>query len=180
MRYPRDRVDNEFKGFLRHMRPSKEVAGLARDMVQDCWKRKKGEHAQMLSDLDRQKKDMDQAVTRITARLLETDDRTLVSVYEKQIKELETQRQLLSAQAAEAFQTDTSFEGALGTVFDFIENPLSIWDNGDLDDKRLVLNLAFAKQVAFDRQTGFGTALTSLPFRVFQDLKAGKYKMVVH
>lgn len=68
---------------------------------------------------------------------------------------------------------------ALGTVLDFAGNPLSMWQNGNLDDKRLVLKLAFAKPITYDKEAGLGTAVTSLPFTVFQGCDGQKGKMVV-
>lgn len=53
-----------------------------------------------------------------------------------------------------------------------------MWEKGDLEDKRLVLKLAFAKKLPLDREKGFGTAVTSLPFTVFRDLTPEKMKVV--
>ena len=87
-------------------------------------------------------------------------------------------RQLLSAKASATHQTDTSFEGAVGTVFEFIGNPHLLWANGDLEDKRLVLKLAFAKKVPFNKDIGFGTTALALPFRVLEDFCASDCEMV--
>jgi site-specific DNA recombinase len=173
-------LETEFVDILKDMKPSKAVLELAEDVVRDCWKKKRGEHSRQLADLDREKKSADHAVARLTARLLETDDRSIIKIYENQLKELEMHRQLVAAQAAQSYQVDTTFEGALGTVFDFIGNPLSLWESGDLEDKRLVLKLAFAKKIPFDKETGFGTAVTSLPFTVFRGLSTGKERMVAY
>lgn len=80
---------------------------------------------------------------------------------------------------AQCGQVDTSYDGALGTVLDFLGNPLAIWQNGDLDDKRLVLKLAFAKPFTYGKETGLGTTVKSLPFTVFQGAEGSESKMVV-
>ena len=110
--------------------------------------------------------------------ILETEDRALITVYERHIKELENKRQLLSAQASQVRNVNTGFESAVGTVFEFISNPHSVWENGDLEAKRLVLKLAFAKQLPFSKERGFGTAAYSLPFSVLRDLHTPEYKLV--
>lgn len=79
---------------------------------------------------------------------------------------------MLFEHAKRLMEVDTSFESAVGTVFDFVGDPYSLWANGDFEDKRLTLKLAFAGQMPFDRKTGFGTAPFSLPFKVMSDLSA--------
>ena len=74
---------------------------------------------------------------------------------------------------------DMSYESAVGTIFDFIGNPLSIWDNGDLEERRLVIKLTFSKRLPYSKKHGFGTDGIALPFLVMGDLSAGKCKMVV-
>ncbi len=102
----------------------------------------------------------------------------MISLYEDHVKKLERKRTMLSEQAKHMLNIDTSFEDSVGTIFDFISNPYSLWANGDFENKRLVLKLAFAQQVTFDRETGFGTAQYSLPFKVMKDLSNGNSAMV--
>ena len=112
------------------------------------------------------------------ARSLETDDKSMIQHYEAHVKELSAKRDLLSAQASQVYDVDTSLEGAVGTVFDFIKNPYSLWDNGDLKEKRLVIKLAFAKRLPYAKNVGFGTAGKALPFTILEDITSGKTKMV--
>ena len=102
------------------------------------------EEPTLLTDLDRQKKTADQQIAGFMGRLLETEDRNLVKLYEGHIMELERKRTMLSAQASQMLGIDTSFEDAVGTVFDFIGDPHSLWVNGDMEDKRLTLKMAFS------------------------------------
>jgi site-specific DNA recombinase len=174
----RDAVEGEFKNIIKAMTPSETVLEIARGVITDAWKKKRSEYTSQLMDVDRDKKMIDQQIQGFMGRLLEVEDRTIVSLYENHIKELELNRQILSAQAKEMHKVDTSIEGALGTVFDFIGKPLSLWDSDDLDDKRLVLKLAFAKQLPFSKDSGFGTAAYSLPFSVLRDIHSQESKVV--
>ncbi len=175
----RDRVQNQFLDILKSMTPSDTILDLTREIISDTWKRKKSEHAQNMVELDKAVKALETEINGFMARLLETQDKDMIRMYEDHVKKLRLERDALSAQAREMFGVDTSLEGAVGTVFDFIENPLSIWENGDFEDKRLVLKLAFAKKIPYCKENGFGTAAMSLPFKVLKDFEAGKSKMVV-
>lgn len=174
----REAVDGEFNNILKAMAPSETVLEIARGVIMDGWKKKRNEYTTQLTDVDREKKQIDQQIQGFMGRLLEVEDRTIVSLYENHIKELEVKRQILSAQAKEMHKVDTSRDGAVGTVFDFIKNPHSLWSNGDLEDKRLVLKLAFAKQLPFSKESGFGTAAYSLPFLVLRDIHSQESKVV--
>ncbi len=160
------------------MRPSDTLLALAKEVVHDCWKQKKGEFKRQLADCDREKKELDLSVQKLTSRLLNTDDPIIVQVYEGQLKDMEVKRPHHAVRSWQMYSIDTSFDDALETVFDFIGNPHGMWANGDLEDKRRVLKLAFAKRLPYSSKEGFGTALTSLPFTVFREMAAGKVEMV--
>ena len=151
---------------------------MTKAIIKDCWKDKKSNHAKSLVKLDRKTKELDHKIDGFMGRVLDTDDRDMIRHYEAHIKKLRMERDMVSAQAKEVYAVDTSYEGAVGTVFDFIGNPYSIWDNGDLDDKRLVMNLAFSRRLQYTRNEGFGTAGKALPFTVLGDISSGKCKMV--
>ena len=61
----------------------------------------------------------------------------------------------------------------------FIQNPCNLWVNGDLEEKRMVLKMVFAKRASYCKNKGFGTASMTLPFKVLSDSELEKYKMVV-
>lgn len=172
-------IESNFEALLKNLEPSEAVLELTESIIKDCWKGKKSQHAKTLVGLDRKVKELDQKIEGFMGRLLETDDKDMVKHYECYIKDLKMQREMLSAQSKEVYAVDTSYEGAVGTVFDFIRNPLSIWHNGDLKDKRMVLDMTFATRIPYDKKDGFGTASMSLPFRVLGDIANGKSKMVV-
>lgn len=111
-------------------------------------------------------------------RLLKTDDPPMIRLYENQVKELQQKHMRLLEEARRVEGVDTTLDGAFGTVFDFLGNPYTYWKNGDLEEKRMVLRLVFAKKLAFNETEGFGTAATSLPFTVFSSLEAKKEAMV--
>ncbi|MAR56065.1 MAG: hypothetical protein CMM93_02685 [Rickettsiales bacterium] len=174
----RNEVESELEQILQNMRPSEGVLELTKDIVMDCWRKKKGNYSTKLTDLNRDKKSIDQKIEGFLARLLETESRTMIKHYEDHIENLKRNRTILSEQARQMIEIDTSFETAVGTVFEFIGNPYSLWANGDFEDKRLTLKLAFSQQMPFDKETGFGTAAMSLPFKVMSDLNAQKSGMV--
>lgn len=176
----RDLVEGEMEGLLKSMRPSPLILDLLRDIVQDCWERKKQQYDQQLSAYGQESRKIDKEIKVFLTRCVEAEDPAVVKAYENHIKELKNRQDLINACVIEMDKVDTSRDGALGTVFDFISDPYSMWANGDLEDRRLVLKIAFAGRLAFDKEKGFGTAGKSLPFRVLEGLHPVKSKMVVY
>lgn len=171
-------IEEKFEDLLQSMGPRQPLLELAKAMTKDSWKEKKNQHGTELKALQREANDIEEKIETFMERITETRNAAMIERYEEQIQKLQTRRIGLKEQARTMGDVDTSFEAALGTVFDFLENPYRLWAKGDLDDKRLVLKLAFAERLAFDRDSGFGTALTSLPFKVFSSLKAPEGVMV--
>lgn len=175
---PRDKVEQEFEQLLHCMGPRSDVLDLARDMLASTWRAKKSEYTKRVVDLERQRKALDSKITDFMDQLLETEDREIRAVYHEHIRKLKHEAALLSSEAQQMGQVDTSFEGAVGTVFDFIGNPHSLWANGGFEDKRLVLKLAFARKLAYSKDRGFGTGAEALPFSMLAGLSGQKGKMV--
>lgn len=175
---PRDKVEQQFAGLLNSMGPRADVLGLAREMLTHTWRAKKSEHTKRLVDIERQRKSLDSKIANLMDQLVETDDREIRTVYQEHIRKLKHEAALLSSEAQQVAQVDTSFEGAVGTVFDFIGNPHSLWANGDFEDKRLVLKLAFARKLAYSEDKGFGTGAEALPFSILAGLEGKKKEMV--
>ncbi len=88
--------------------------------------------------------------------------------YEKQIDELAKQEEKLNEETSPEKKRKIDFRTALRMVFDYLANPYDKWENGDLSDKKLVMNLVFEDVLLYDIGTGFRTAPLSLPLRVFE------------
>ena len=69
-------------------------------------------------------------------------------------------------------------ETALNIVFDFLKNPLLQWQRGSIHGKKLVLKLVFERNLTYNKNSGFETAILSLPLRVFALPDAQKGQLV--
>ena len=61
------------------------------------------------------------------------------------------------------------FDESFRTALEFIANPWNLWENGSLDDKRIVLKLTLATHLQYDWNEGVRTPELSLPFKVLED-----------
>ncbi|MFT3686392.1 MAG: hypothetical protein QM783_15970 [Phycisphaerales bacterium] len=109
---------------------------------------------------------------------IETPSPEMRRHYEAHVERGKREVAALKEQATLDGTIDTTFEGAVGTVIEFLSKPQRIWENGSLADRRLVLNLAFARPLRYNRARGFGTPDLSLPFSVLAGLPKSNLGMV--
>lgn len=176
----RDLVHGEMQGLLETMRPAEATVELLRQIVEDVWVSKKQEHKRLLSAKKNDLEKIEEEITLLMDKCLRTKDEDLSEMYEGHLKTLKLKKEALKDVTEQLSSVDTSLEDALGTITEFISNPAAMWESGDFEEQRLVLKLAFAERLPFDKDKGFGTAGKSLPFRVLEGLRPVKSKMVVY
>ena len=59
----------------------------------------------------------------------------------------------------------------------FLASPWKIWVKGSFEMRRLVLRLAFAERISYNRQTGLRTPTLALPFKALQAIECGNSAM---
>ena len=174
----RGKVEGDFEGVLHTIKPSQAIIELARAITVDIHREKYATFQRATQQREAKEKAMEAKLASLTDKLINTSNPSVEQAIEREIERLENERRIIEEQSRQSAAVDTSLEDALGTVFDFIGNPYGIWTSKDLEDKRLVLKLAFAKQLPYSKTEGFGTALTSLPFSIISSLSMSEKGMV--
>jgi Putative transposase len=100
---------------------------------------------------------------------------SIVTAYEKRIRELEQRKIVLAERIANCGRPLRDFDESLRTSLDFLRNPWNLWNSERLESKRAVLKLAFAGRLAYTRNDGFGT-----PDRVGIGPRAGQKVFTLH
>ncbi|MBY0427924.1 MAG: recombinase family protein [Alphaproteobacteria bacterium] len=174
----RGKVEGDFESVLHTMKPSQAIIELARAITVDMHREKYATFQRASQQREAKEMAMEAKLASLTDKLINTSNPSVEQAIEREIERLEKERRILEEHSRQSAVVDTSLEDALGTVFDFLGNPYGIWTSKDLEDKRLVLKLAFAKQLPYSMREGFGTALTSLPFNIISTLSASEKGMV--
>jgi DNA invertase Pin-like site-specific DNA recombinase len=175
-----DEVHKKFKIILKGVKPKKTTLNATREILLDMWNDvindTKGTHDQVETRLA--------AITAQIAVLLKRIDKTtsekMVEIYEAQVEDLSKEEQVLKDKLQNSTKRTMDFGTALDFVFSILENPYATWEDGDLAMKRLVLKLVFEKNIAYSKNSGFGTAILSLPLRVFETFDASNSLGVEH
>lgn len=169
-----DFVDAEFEKLLQSVVPKQEALALAKVIALDVWKDKiKGLENQQVR-LEKGLQETRRQIEVLSARVARAMDERLVDVYEQQIlgarNEAEVLQEKLKNLGVSTVDFGTAFEGVLS----FLENPLFIWAEKNINAKRLVMRLVFAEKLAFHPELGFETAQKSLLIGLFEQFSTKK------
>jgi site-specific DNA recombinase len=166
----RDDLEAQFSELLATLRPSPELHNLAVEMFRDLWRLRASAGESMRTQISSEAKKIEADISSLVNRIMAASSDTLVAAYEKRVHELEMEKSVLSEKIAQCGRPLTNFDDSYRTAIEFLENPLNLWNSNRLEDKRAVLKLVFAQRISFQRQSGFRTVKTSIPFSLFNGL----------
>ena len=146
-------------------------------MFRDLWDRKqanmKSEAKALASALAKVEEQMEQTVERI----VETSVPAVIRALEAKVVKLEKEKLLIAERMAQGARPANDFNKKLRTALSFLANPSSLWETGQVEDRRAVLKLTFADRLRYKRGEGFRTTDLALPFRVLGDFLSGEKPM---
>jgi len=174
----RDDIHKEFEDILSKVKPSTKILDLTRVVIEDVWKKKEGEIVSTKKSFTNELISLESERRTVLDRITKARDEKVVSLYEDRLSEI-SERELVLKDSLMSFDSDKPNIGtALDIVFDFLGNPLVQWQKGDIHRKKLVLNLIFEENLAYNKNSGFETATLSLPLRVFTLPEATETRLV--
>ncbi len=172
-------IEGEFEEVLKQLTPSEQLFALAFDTFKDSWDDKLKSKNQDKSEIKRQIAEFDTKATQLIDRLVDADSTALIKAYEGRLQDMERQKAIWQEKFTQTDGPTAPFNKIYRTAFEFLSNPWKLWGSERLEDKRAVLKLVFAERLPYDRNRGYRTAKTSLPFKVLGDFTVGKCEMVI-
>ena len=175
----RDKLEGEFSDMVQQLRPAPQLFHLVKDLFETFWNQRLLDVEGRKEGLTRQLAGLSRKIDALVQRVVATDSPSLVSAYEEQIKKLEVKRIAIGEQVKAGIEPLKPFDEMFTAAMRFIANPCIIWENGTLDQRRLLVRLAFPNNLTYDRETGYRTAQIALPFKLLggndmKNLKMGE------
>ena len=174
----KDQIEGEFETILRSLKPAEGIYSLAFAMFRDLWDAKAAGMKAQGASVEGELRAIEKKIDQLLDRLADADDETLIGAYEGKIKKLKIEQAAKREQVANCGKPLTSFGETFRTAFDFLENPYKLWVSPRLEDRRAVLKLAFAENLAYVKNEGYRTANISIPFKLLGDMGSSKKEMV--
>jgi len=111
------------------------------------------------NSLKRDATEIEKQVEQLVDRIVDSNNATAVSAYERKIAQLARDKHLALEKLEDIKEPVRPFKEMFELAFGFPSNPWNLWDSERLENKRTVLKLTFAKWLAYSRETGFRTRI---------------------
>lgn len=153
----REVVEQEFEALPKALRPTEELFELASALFKDLWEQR----AKVMKDQGKSMKaelsQIERKIAPLMDRLVEADSESVIRAYEKRIGDLETDRMVMREKIEKCGKPLATYEDTFEHSMEFLANPWKILENDQIEYRQTVLKLAFADQLAHDRDNGFRT-----------------------
>lgn len=173
-------MEEEFLGILRSLKPAPKLFYMALDIFDQLWKERNDQSKGRATELKKQLSLIDRKVEHLLDRVVDADSADLIDVYEDKIRSLKGEKVVISEKVKNCGRPLESFEDSFRTAMTFFGNPQKLWDSGDIEQRRMLLRMAFSDRITYDRNQGFRTASIAQPFKLLEHLKTGENAMVVY
>jgi site-specific DNA recombinase len=170
-------LEGEFKELLTTLQPTENLVRVATAMFEDLWNHRLANGVERTKALRAELAKVERQEGQLLDRIVEASAPAVVNAYEDRIRKLGEDKVAISEKIANCGRPLKSFDETLRTALDFLGNPQKLWDSERLEDKRVVLKLAFVDQLAYVRNEGFRTANLALPFKVLADFSSSRKKL---
>jgi len=175
----KEQIEQEFEALILELRPSQELFYIAKEMFRKLWEERGEISLEQAKAYRLELGKIDKKVEQFLERIIDADNHTVIKAYENQVRKLEEEKISISESIAQCGRPLPDFDKTFRTAFEFLGNPYKLWSSDNVEDKRIVLKLAFDNRLAYVRNEGFRTAETSQPFSLLEELKDGNYELVV-
>ena len=171
-----ERLEKEFAALVERLKPSGKYMKVFKEVVRRVWKQKQADAENSIK-----------AVTQRLKALQERKDRLVDAILEKRIdkKTYDEQVERLNTKVEEAqreFQDNElecmEVEAVLEFADKLLENPSRLWLQAPLDQKQRLQKVFFPGGLAYSKEEGFGTAVTSPLFNLLEEYSGGKSSVV--
>ena len=160
------------------MTPTPDLFQMAYRMLEEVWDRLRRLASANVVTTEKEIQQIERKTDQLMDRIVAADSPTLITAYENQIRKLEQTKLRLREEAARHARPLPDFGRTYRTAMEFLGNPWKLWESGGIEDKRLVLRLAFANKLSYVRNSGYRTRL-SLPFQMLAAISPVGSGMVV-
>ena len=173
----RELVEGDFEELLKALRPTSELFDLASSLFRSLWDQRAETMQKHGQSMKAELSQIERKIAQLMDRLVEADSESIIRAYEKRIGDLERDRMVTQERIAKCGKPLDTYEDTFEHAITFLSNPWKLWENGSIEHRQTVLKLAFADNLAYDRENGFRTPEISLPFKALGDICGGNLEM---
>jgi site-specific DNA recombinase len=171
-------AESKFDALLKKNTLKKNVDKVVEKVFIKAWNAELKNFQEQEAAIDKQKRDLEQKVSDLTALMIGAKSALLKKTYEQQIEN--TAQELEDALPAPLSEIDLSvpYRTALAKATGLLKNPYSIWKKLDVKEKQQLYYFIFEAKLPFSKFTGYRTTEIPTAIRLFEDFAEQKPLMV--
>ncbi len=174
----KDDIEGDFEALLMGIQPSPKASNAILDMLRDLWDKQLVKANSAVKTAKADIKKLEDKAAQVMERILATTSPMLITAYEKEIQRIEEEKLLLEEKTLKSPENFKTFEEAYPTALEFLANPWKLWASDKIEDRRMLLRLAFTGRLPYHRKHGYPTAKTAIPFKDLANFKTNNSGMV--
>jgi len=174
----RDRVEAEFLSLLNTINLDARVIKLATRITEEVYKEKSLEHVSKVSEERNKVENIRSEINKHIEKIINCSNPTVIAGIEAKVEELTVEATGLEQIINRGNELPVNLNASLERVMGFIEKPSRYWLEGNLKQKHLVQSLMFTDAIEYSKESGFGTANFSLPFKLLQEINGSNSNLV--
>ena len=164
-------IHQEFEALLKSITPQNQLIELTRALIEEkcnnenkVWKQNKKQlEADIKAKIEEQQKCFDILIS-------QSDNPSVCKLCSDKILKLDIDIALHKEQLnVDDSKQEQKLKEFSSYALDFMQNPVGVWQVGDYQQKRCVLNLCFSNPISYDRKEKFGTPELSPIFNILND-----------
>ncbi len=174
----RAKLEGEFEKLLKELQPTNSLSQIVTAMFKDAWNIQRESTAAIAKTFKQDAKKIEKDINRLIERIMDTNNPRVIQAYETRIDELEKKKLLCQEKEGKIDIQRHSFEEMFELSMKMLSNPCKIWASNKFNLQRTMLKLVFSDLLQYDRNKGFRTPKTTLPFKVLSDFFCHQKGMV--
>lgn len=127
-------------------------------VLTDIWGQHQKQHIEEQNSRQKRLQELTETISSLTKRSAKAEDELISESYDQEIRKLALEKKQYENAGTTAKYTAEQFGTATNKVMGVLENPVGMWQTGNIDDRLTVYFMHFDQKPAYDRETGFGTA----------------------
>lgn len=158
-------LENDFTSLLSQTTPTKGILKLFKHVFTE--EAEALEKVSLINGQEREKKihTLEKEIDAVTNLAIKTTSDVTRKVYEKKLETLQNELDSYLESSSK-----NNHEKNVGTIlqrgYDILKNPMDIWTNGNLKDRKMIQTIVFHKSPTYSKENKFGTAEYSLLYKV--------------
>lgn len=164
---PRDRLETDVGDLIKNLQPRPSMVRAVTAMFHAAWEARLVQAKDIAAQAKVKLREADKQIESLLSRIMAATNDRVIATYEAKIADIEADKarwsdRLIEAETAPKPQRR---EQMLELSLAFLANPWKIWQSGNITLRRIVIKLAFADRLAYDRNEGARTPEFALPFK---------------